>query len=186
MTAKWRSPTSASKGSSSESPQAPDLTHHHQPRLPTAALTGWLRLAGQGETLASGRHLTRECLAIVVTRGCRVCEWCRNLDRLVAERGRPTAIVSDNRSELIGHATSGGPAERQPRAVLNQGLGRSIGQGRTASQAAVGGLHRERLAMQRGDGAQRSTGASRPVPLHHREHAAQMRNGLKLTSTSTF
>jgi hypothetical protein len=127
MTAKWRSPTSASKGSSSESPQAPDLTHHHQPRLPTAALTGWLRLAGQGETLASGRHLTRECLAIVVTRGCRVCEWCRNLDRLVAERGRPTAIVSDNRSELIGHATSGGPAERQPRAVLNQGLGRSIG-----------------------------------------------------------
>jgi putative transposase len=73
------------------------------------------------DQLANGRRFriltvvddfTRECLATVIDTSLPGVRVVQELDRLVAERGRPAAIVSDNGSELTGHAILRWVAER--------------------------------------------------------------------------
>ena len=54
--------------------------------------------------LAVVDDLTRECLALVVDTSLSGLRVGRELDRVVALRGRPAMIVSDNGSELTSHA----------------------------------------------------------------------------------
>ena len=65
------------------------------------------------DQLASGRRFriltvvddgTRECLALVADTSLSGARVARELDRLVAERGRPKTIVSDNGTELTSNA----------------------------------------------------------------------------------
>ena len=50
---------------------------------------------------------TRECLALVVGRSLTSHHVVATLDRLVAERGAPSFVRSDNGSELIAHRVAG-------------------------------------------------------------------------------
>jgi len=89
--------------------------------LPQAPNQRW-SLDFVADQLATGRRFriltivddfTRECLATVVDTslpGVRVAEA---LDRIIAERGRPLLIVSDNGSELTGHAVLRWASERR-------------------------------------------------------------------------
>ena len=47
---------------------------------------------------------TRECLALVVDTSLSGARVARELDRLIADRGKPLTIVSDNGTELTSHA----------------------------------------------------------------------------------
>jgi putative transposase len=87
---------------------------------PQAANQRW-SLDFVADQLANGRRFriltvvddfTRECLATVVDTSLPGVRVVQELDRLVAERGRPAAIVSDNGSELTGHAVLRWAAER--------------------------------------------------------------------------
>jgi putative transposase len=65
------------------------------------------------DTLADGRRFrnlvmvddcTRECLALVVDTSLSGQRVARELDRIIAGRGKPLMIVSDNCTELTSHA----------------------------------------------------------------------------------
>lgn len=88
--------------------------------LPQAANQRW-SLDFVADQLANGRRFriltvvddfTRECLATVIDTSLPGVRVVQELDRLVAERGRPAAIISDNGSELTGHAILRWAAER--------------------------------------------------------------------------
>ena len=77
---------------------------------PEPALVARLRLTTQ---LVDGRRfrilavvddLTRECLALVADTSLSGLRVVRELDRLIASRGRPLMIVCDNGTELTSHA----------------------------------------------------------------------------------
>ena len=72
-----------------------------------------LKLDIVSDALACGRRFrvlavvddfTRECLALVVDTSLSALRVGRELDRIVARRGRPAMIVSDNGTELTSHA----------------------------------------------------------------------------------
>ncbi|BBK33412.1 putative transposase [Stella humosa] len=80
--------------------------------LPTTANQRW-SLDFVADQLTDGRRFrilavvddcTRECLALVADTSLSGTRVARELDRLVAQRGRPTTIVSDNGTELTSNA----------------------------------------------------------------------------------
>src|SRR5260221_10425350 len=73
--------------------------------LGRSLLQKWLR-GGRKETLpVEARDVcTRECLALVADTSIPGLRVARELDRIVAGRGRPVAIVSDNGTELASNA----------------------------------------------------------------------------------
>jgi putative transposase len=80
--------------------------------LPTGPNQRW-SLDFVSDQLADGRRFrilvvlddcTRECLALVADTSISGRRVARELDRLVAERGRPVTIVSDNGTELTSNA----------------------------------------------------------------------------------
>jgi len=83
--------------------------------IPQGANQRW-SLDFVSDALASSRRFrilavvddfTRECLALVVDNSLSGIRVARELDHLVAMRGRPCMIVSDNGSELTSHAMLG-------------------------------------------------------------------------------
>ena len=73
------------------------------------------------DALACGRRFriltvvddfNRECLALVADNSLSGLRVARELDRIVAERGRPCMIVSDNGTELTSHAILGWQEDR--------------------------------------------------------------------------
>ena len=88
--------------------------------LPQAANQRW-SLDFVADQLANGRRLrmlkvvddfTSECLATVLDTSLPGVRVVQELDRLVAERGRPAMIVTDNGRELTGHAVLRWAAEQ--------------------------------------------------------------------------
>lgn len=80
--------------------------------LPTAANQRW-SLDFVADQLTDGRRFrilavvddcTRQCLALVADTSLSGARVARELDRLVAQRGRPATIVSDNGTELTSNA----------------------------------------------------------------------------------
>ena len=91
------------------------------PPLPTAPNQRW-SLDFVHDALADGRHIrllnvvdddTRECLAIEVDTSLCGQRVVRVLDRLLAERGRPQALLMDNGPEFTGKALDRWAYERQ-------------------------------------------------------------------------
>ena len=179
------------------------------------------------DMLTDGRRLrilavvddfSRECLCLVADTSLSGQRVARELDAIIAVRGRPLTCVSDNGTELTSMAMLRwsqetrvawhyiAPGKPQQNAFVESFIGRlrdeclnetlftSLAHARAVLSAwrhdyntvrphsRLGDLppviyaQNSAPGMQR-DGALRSLGAPRPVPLHHRAQQAQMQNG---------
>ena len=91
-------------------------------------------------TLCVVDDFTREALAIVVDTSLSGVRVGRELDRIIARRGRPAMIVSDNGTELTSHASCAGKRSEGSNGITSHRASLSRMASCRASTAALGSI----------------------------------------------